>query len=146
MAISLNNHESRIKALESGGSSTWTKGTGTNCFWTQEKTTGLIIQFGWTGNDRGDSWKTITLPKAYKNTNYTALYSLASGGSGGQEYNSFGATGKTTTGFKFKIQAVETASFTWLAIGYLISNRILNYAYACKNLLFTPLRTIGGVK
>lgn len=80
MAISLNtvnstvtNHETRIKALESKGTSSWTKGSNSNGYWVKETTTGLIIQWG--------NWSQINgtiraLPISFSDTNYTLLVTI----------------------------------------------------------------------
>ena len=145
MAISLNNHESRIKALESGGSNTWTKGSNSNGFWFKESKTNLIFQYGRTSM-QGDSRKTVNLPIAY-----TVLESISVVCTfyNDVDLNTDSAThGRAINLTQLRIGSGSAYNTTlgWWSIGYLISDRILNYAYACKNLLFTPLKTIGGVK
>lgn len=148
MSISLNNHESRIVALESGGSSTWTKGSNSNGFWVKEKTTGLIIQSG--NYYIGDDWnqtRSIPLALNHSNTNYNVLMSPYS--NNGAWTQGFFIKSKNVSSFSIYYGDAAGANRTgyfWLTIGYLISDRILKYVYAYKSLLFTPLRTIGGVK
>lgn len=146
MAISLNNHESRIKALETGGSSTWTKGSNSNGNWVKENTTGLIIQFGSipafgsTGSSSSGSVN-VSLPISFSNE----LYSIATSDWCNQ-YTVFMANVVSKSVFECYVSQGQCYLGKYLAIGYLISDRILKYAYACKSLLFTPLRKIGGVK
>lgn len=62
MSISLNNHESRIKALENAGSGSWSKFSNSVGYCLTENSTGLKIQFGAAGND---PYPTITFPKPF---------------------------------------------------------------------------------
>ena len=62
MSISLNNHESRIKALENAGSGSWSKFSNSVGYCLTENSTGLKIQFGTAGND---AYPTITFPKPF---------------------------------------------------------------------------------
>lgn len=62
MSISLNNHESRIKALESAGSGSWSKFSNSVGYCLTENSTGLKIQFGAAGDD---PYPTITFPKPF---------------------------------------------------------------------------------
>ena len=146
MAISLNNHETRIKALENGGSSTWTKGSNSNGTWIQEASTQTMIQFNTLGVLAGD-YKVIYFAKAFKSPP-TVVFTGQ-----GRRFDGSGWVAVhvvydvTTTQFRLgHVNPVNFDKIAWIAIGYLISDRILNYTYACKSLLFTPLKTIGGVK
>ena len=143
MAISLNNHESRIAALETGGSSTWVKGSNSNGNWVKEKTTGLIIQFGWSNTPSGDNIS-VKFPIAFTTSTPVALFTTIgrctdiNGWFALQQISS-----RTSTDFKIShVNSMYYSAVSWIAIGYLISDRILNYAYACKSLLFTPLRKL----
>lgn len=136
MAISLNtvnttvtNHETRIKALESKVSTAvYTTGTGTNGRWFKFSN-GLIIQCGKSGS--GSKAFPIAFPSACAGfvtagTNPTSHYS--------------------TTAFNFNDMNYGTSSkpgsVPWLAIGYLISDRILNYIYKAFAIIFTLIFSI----
>ena len=140
MGISLNNHESRIKALETGGSSAWTKGSNSNGNWVKENTTGLIIQFGWSNTPRGDNIS-VKFPIAFKTSTPVALFTTIGRSTNGNGWFALQQiSSRTSTDFKIAHANNDYYStVSWIAIGYLISDRILNYAYACKSLLFTPL-------
>lgn len=130
MAISLNNHETRIKTLESNSStSSWAKGVSGTLHWTKESSTGLTIQWGMANTASGWTTRTVTFPKAFANTNYFFTPAVVSGGSGSGQYNSFRVWNRSTTGCAFNVGCDEQISVMWLAIGYLISDRILNYIY-----------------
>ena len=70
MSISLNNHESRIKALENGGAGSWSKGSNANGNWVKESKTGLLIQFGATNTG---STLTVKLPVVFTDTSYKVI-------------------------------------------------------------------------
>lgn len=150
MGISLNNHESRIKALENGGAGSWSKGSNANGNWVKESKTGLLIQWGRTVMQPGDHHNvTQSFPLEFESQPSVFVQFI------GNTPDNFWANnvqiyGVTTSKFTHAriwiMSPHDTYGRPWLAIGYLISYRILNYAYACKSLLFTPLRTTGGVK
>lgn len=140
MSISLNNHESRIKALENGGAGSWSNGSNANGNWVKESKTGLLIQWGTAtdiGNNRESPFK---FPIAFSNVSYHLSLGY-NGHHNVQPWVSvFQYKNMTTTGATISLTAKQVGIYRWLAIGYLISYRILNYAYVCKSLLFTPLR------
>ena len=143
MAISLNNHETRIKALEnkSSTSSSWSVTKDVNG-WMLENSTGIMIQWM---KVSGSGTKRFV--KAF-NTKALAIFispNWARVGGGGDNAGC-GAEISSTSQFTIYIDGGAATTNYILAIGYLISDRILKYAYACKSLLFTPPRTIGGVK
>ena len=139
MSISLNNHENRIKALENGGAGSWSKGSNANGNWVKESKTGLLIQWGTAKDIGGNNSSKFTFPLAFSNTNYH----LSMGYNGHFNANGWLSVlqykDMTTTYSMVSLTAGQVGTYRWLAIGYLISDRILNYAYACKSLLFTPL-------
>lgn len=140
MSISLNNHESRIKALENGGAGSWSKGSNANGNWVKESKTGLLIQFGATNTG---STLTVKLPVVFTDTSYKVIATRNN-----TKANESAIVVYDNTVSQFNMTFIypqgsrPLSSANWLAIGYLISYRILNYAYACKSLLFTPLRTM----
>ena len=126
MAISLNNHETRIKALEdklsSGGA--YTTGTGTNGRWFKFAD-GLIIQCG----KSGSGTKTFPIPFPTVCSGF-----VTAGTNPTSSYN--------TTSFNFNDMSFGTSakpgSVPWLAIGYLITYRV-------KNWLFNKILTVKGL-
>lgn len=143
MGISLNNHESRIKALENKGSGSWSKGTNSTGGYGKEGSTGLLIQWGYVNHPNNDGSVGVTLPTSFTTTIYTVQ--VTGNKNDGEWSQGFYVTSKATDRFVIGKRGSSQTAY-WLAIGYLISDRILNYAYACKSLLFTPLKKIGGVK
>lgn len=152
MAISLNNHESRIVALENKTSQiSGVKAYGCNYNNVVKNVTKdsnerftintSCVLFVLAASTPNGSNRTQTL---YKNG--SAIVSSQSGSSWSCRI----------TSAMINMNAGDRISVNWggglsgtgrlIAIGYLISDRILKYAYACKSLLFTPLRKIGGVK
>ena len=112
MSISLNNHESRIKSLESSVSTTavYTTGTGTNGRWFKFAG-GLIIQCGKSGN--GSKAFPIKFPNAC--TGFVTA--------GTNPTSSYNATNFSFNDMNFGTSS-KPGSVPWLAIGYLISNSI----------------------
>lgn len=134
MSISLNNHETRIAALEAKGSGSWTIGSGNN-HWARESSTGLLIQWskGYT-----TTWGTVTMTKSYSST--TSFTVQATQGTTHENWN---PTSSDSTMFiksanSFNLWSGERNRNYWIAIGYLISDRILNYIYTRVN-RFLPL-------
>ena len=147
MAISLNNHETRIKALESSGLDSTYSGQG----WCNLPG-GLQLRFGKSNTRSGgaESMWDVTLEKPFT---HAGLYAYACYYPDNDNANcdNLGfcrivSKSVVKVGSGWANTAYTNGKVSWLAIGYLISDRILNYAYACKSLLFTPLKTIGGVK
>lgn len=142
MSISLNNHESRIKVLENGGAGSWSKGSNANGNWVKESKTGLLIQWNCVYCSRDQN--KITLPTSYKNDTYSIM-TVQNHRSGDAETSALIPMIKNKKSTTFEIRHIHpqghgvSSWMGWFAIGYLISDRILNYAYACKSLLFTPL-------
>ena len=133
MAISLNNHESRIKALENS-SAPKVVVSGNKGYW---KCSNILIQWMIRVQSSTHSW----LTSFSSDTSYSAV---VAGFEGGASENS-GLSAQSASNISVSSWQSGRAK-NIVAIGYLISDRILKYAYACKNLLFTPLRKIGGVK
>ena len=147
MAISLNNHETRIKALENSGLGSAYSGQG----WCNLPG-GLQLRFGKSRTVSGISesiWD-VTLEKPFTHAGLYA-YACFYPDNDHATCDNIGfcrivSTSVVKVGSGYVNTGYTNGKVTWLAIGYLISDRILKYAYACKSLLFTPLRTIGGVK
>lgn len=136
MSISLNNHENRIKALENGGAGSWSKGSNANGNWVKESKTGLLIQFGATNTG---STLTVKLPVVFTDTSYKVIATRNNTNGNESAVVIYGSTvSQFNMTFIYPQGSRTSSSANWLAIGYLISDRILNYAYACKSLLFTP--------
>ena len=151
MSISLNSHESRIKALENKTSQiAGVKAYGCNY--------NSVLK-----NVTKDSNEQFTI-----NTSCVLFVLAASTPNGSNRTQTLYKNGSTivsnqsgsswscrVTSAVIAMNAGDRISVNWgglsgtgqlIAIGYLISDRILNYAHACKSLLFTPLKAIGGVK
>lgn len=115
MSISMNNHETRIKALENKGSGSWTKGSNSNGYWIKESGTGVIIQFGRHYHpESGQSWLTFPIPFSAKDS-----YSIACVNLTGSTFVSIEGLGNM---YPEKCY-VDTAyrrndTFGWIAIGY----------------------------
>lgn len=144
MSISLNNHESRIKALENKAATagTWTKSDISGGICMTENSSGFTI-LAYSVSSRGGK-QLYSFPKAFKTKVSSVSLTQANGGTGSQKNVTFQS--KSTSQYYIYCDNGEVGTVNVIAIGYLISDRILNYAYACKSLLFTPLKTIGGVK
>ena len=139
MSISLNNHESRITALENKGTGSWSTGGSNNSYWARESSTGLTIQWGYVSSSQGGS-KTVSLSRPFSNTSYSAIVVRQT-----TNFNTGAYVFPTKVGTRnvssFTMYA-NTESALWIAIGILYT-----YRYIIKSLLiFTPLRKIGGVK
>lgn len=124
MSISLKALYDKVNSFEAS-KSTWTKGSNSNGNWFKESSTGLIIQLGKI-NVPTDNTKTVTLSTSFTNTAYSVsvnseqsenftewtngsvIYSLKT--------NSFVISGRT-----------ESSNRVWIAIGYLITNRLLGW-------------------
>ena len=134
MSISLNNHESRIKALENGGAGSWSKGSNANGNWVKESKTGLLIQFGATNTG---STLTVKLPVVFTDTSYKVIATRNNINANESAVVVYGSTvSQFNMTFIYPNGSRPSSSANWLAIGYLISYRILNHAYACKSSLF----------
>ena len=140
MSISLNNHESRIKALEdttfavSGIIESKVSNPGYVKFGN-----GFQICFGNMSGSSGSKSFAKSFTSAAVCIVGSTLYSRI------LREGDFTVTSLNKSGFSYALNPSANTGY-YIAIGYLISDRILNYAYACKSLLFTPLKTIGGVK
>ena len=88
---------------------------------------GLIINFGYTGASSGITARSVTFAKPFSNVP-TFTVSMRSGGSGEAQYNGFIVSGVSTTSASFRNQARESSSMSWIAIGYLITNRVKKMA------------------
>ena len=142
MSISLNNHESRIKALENGGASSWSKGSNANGNWVKESKTGLLIQWG-SISSSGSLKYEVDQPFPVKYTQIPVVNKSIGGYyNGGFDMTWMQIKSISLDKFVHSVIGSLGSPVQWFAIGYLISYRILNYAYACKSLLFTPLRTM----
>ena len=117
MSISMNNHETRIKALENKGSGSWTKGTGNSGYWAKESSTGLIIQWRLSTPVGWDSNATINMPRAFSNTSYAVVCTTD-----GIIENTAWANGiqvKRNSASQFMVHGSgDQRSFSWIAIGY----------------------------
>lgn len=121
MSISLNNHESRIKALENSGSQNWTRGESSTGIWWKDSKSGLLLQ-----HSKGNmsNWGKITLPKSYSST--TSFCVVANHGNRTSAWTptkSSGTCGVVSTD-TIVVYSAERVTFNWITIGYLISNSI----------------------
>lgn len=125
MSISMNNHETRITALENRSSGIWVKGETTTGVWYKESGSGLLIQHS---KDRVTNWGQITLPQAYSSsTSYSVVATY-----GRSEFTQWTPADSTTTCNIVSKSAIhvwsgERSQFSWITIGYLITNRLLTY-------------------
>ena len=121
MSISLNNHESRIKALENAGSGSWTKYSNSVGYCLTENSTGLKIQFGTAGND---SYPTITFPKPFT----TIVSCVGFGNSTRVSAASDGAPhirSINLTSCRLDTGSLEIKYARWIAIGILYTYRYI---------------------
>lgn len=120
MSISLNNHESRIKALENGGAGSWSKGTGNGYFWIKENKIGVVIQWGKI-NAIGDNKPcVIEFPVAFSNTSYLGLLTCLGHSNNESSWTSLWQLKDfTTTSMSVSLTNREQVpAYNWLAIGY----------------------------
>ena len=131
MSISLNNHESRIKALENKGTGSWTKYSNSVGYCLTEGSTGLKIQFGNAGND---AYPTIIFPKPFT----TIVSCVGLGINSGQSTASDGAPhirSISLTACRLDSGSSAASYVRWIAIGILYT-----YRYIIKSAQkFTPL-------
>lgn len=123
MSISLNNHESRIAALETNkGSSSWTKGSNSNGYWAKDSGSGLIIQWGTCGINT-DQWKTFDLPIPFTSGNF-GFNVIGTSGRDNEWANGFDCTGRNTTQFSLGGRCAGGTKI-WIAIGILYTYRYI---------------------
>lgn len=127
MAISLKNIEDRVKALEKRGVSGWQKGSANGGYYTKETTTGLIIQWGKAGSSAWNVGVTVKFPVAFTNlTSISVATVMNSFGDGDSGSWSDRIRNLSTTQF---YTWANTGPIYWIAIGYLITDRLLNILY-----------------
>lgn len=125
MSISLNNHESRIKKLESGGMGSWEKGSNSNGSWAKEKSTGLLIQWGSSGGNAYNH--TVYFPLSFNTS--PAVVCIGYG-----DRNPTGDDGTpcvryvANNHFRSTTGTLGLTWRHWIAIGYLITNRLFDIA------------------
>ena len=121
--------------MEESGSSSWTKGTANGGYYTKEGSTGLIIQWGTAGSSAWNIGVTVKFPIAFTNLASVSVATVM---------NSFG-DGESGS-WSDRIRSLSTTQFYtwantgpvyWIAIGCLISDRILNYIYKAFAIIFT---------
>ena len=121
MSISLNNHESRIKALENAGSGSWSKFSNSVGYCLTENSTGLKIQFGAAGND---PYPTITFPKPF-----TTIVSCVGFGNSTRVSASSDGTPHirsiNLTSCRLDTGSLEIKYVRWIAIGILYTYRYI---------------------
>lgn len=131
MSISLNNHESRIKVLESKGNGSWTKYSNSVGYCLTENSTGLKIQFGNAGDD---TYPIITFPQPFT----TIVSCIGLGVDSEVSTKDGGAPHIRTislTACRLDSGSIPAKYVRWIAIGILYT-----YRYIIKSLLiFTPL-------
>ena len=120
MAISLNNHETRIKALENGGSNDLVKTSNTYGYCVKSKSTGIKIQWGNSDpyNVAGSNSRKAYFAEPFSDTNYYFQTCHISGGSSSPQYHSHSTQSRTTTYCQFGYGCRETVAIKWIAIGY----------------------------
>lgn len=125
MSISLNNHESRIKTLENKVSSGGLSVSGTEANRLLAFDNGLKIHLGFL--NASSNYTKINFIKAY--TYLPAVLSQTYGVTTGQF--SFDNTVKdlSVTGFNIRERSATGGEYRqlWLAIGYLVTNRVLGW-------------------
>lgn len=131
MAISLNSVNTRLTTVENNGNII-TAQSGKAQNWYVKYKNGLIMQGGYKSMSSGTNrTETFTLNTAFTTTTYVAIsqcnfaYEEERGG-----WGLANVVSRTTSSFNVKKAFGEACTVHWIAIGYLISYRILNYAYA----------------
>lgn len=141
MSISMKNLSDRITALEnkinSGALGGWEKGSNTNGNWIKEKTTGVIIQWG-------VIYKLSSYNgKIYFPIKFSTKPSVIGLGLADIDANRDGGTPVireiNLVFFRYNTGTTSSTSCSWIAIGYLISDRILNYIYNSVNASFVRI-------
>lgn len=131
MAISLNSVNTRLTTVENNGNII-TAQSGKAQNWYVKYKNGLIMQGGYKSMSSGTNrTETFNLNTPFTTTTYVAI--SQSNISIEIEAGSYGmahVVSRTTTTFNVRKSMNEACIVHWLAIGYLISYRILNYAYA----------------
>lgn len=116
MAISLNNHESRIKALENKGSGSWSKGSNSNGNWIKDSVTGVLIQWGLIGRQSSQRF-TVNMPLSYSNTNYAVITSLNGESWTPVDFSNY-VIKSSANAFQQHQTGIGYLGGMWLAIGY----------------------------
>lgn len=132
MAISLKNIDDRLKVVEAGGNII-VEQSGKAQNWYVKYKNGLIMQGGYKSMSSGTNrTETFPLNTPFTTNTYVAIsqpnFALEI-----EDAKSFGianVVSRTTTSFNVKKVMTESVTVHWLAIGYLISYRILNRVYA----------------
>lgn len=128
MAISLNSVNTRLTNVENNGNII-TAQSGKAQNWYVKYKNGLIMQGGYKSMSSGTNrTETFTLNTAFTTTTYVAISQAAFT----TELNSASwgianVVSRTTSSFSVKKSFSEAVTVHWLAIGYLITNRLLNY-------------------
>lgn len=123
MSISLNDLANRLENVEHYKG--FEKHVVDNGWWFSDATSGLVVQFGVFNKTSANV--TINLYKNFSNTKYYAIGTLNSTSS--TNNSSFvGSIKKTTSSFivrgVYESNGSCNGEFAWLAIGYLVSNRV----------------------
>ena len=130
MSISLNNHESRIKALENAGSGSWTYGSNANGSWIKDNKSSVKIEWG----ELNTSQTSRTFPLTFNAKPALQISScFNSNSSNGYFYHHI----KTISVSSFSITSSDRGYMIipWIAIGILYT-----YRYIIKGAQkFTPL-------
>ena len=120
MSISLNNHESRIKALESAGSGSWTYGSNANGSWIKDNKSSVKIEWG----ELNTSQTTRTFPLTF-NTKPALQISTVWNSASSRGYFYHHIT--TVSASSFSIVSADRGYIVipWIAIGILYTYRYI---------------------
>lgn len=134
MAISLNSVNTRLTTVENNGNII-TAQSGKAQNWYVKYKNGLIMQGGYKSMSSGTNiTETFTLNTAFTTTTYVAIsqpaFTLEYEGA---SWGIANVVSRTTSSFSVKKAFREAVAVHWLAIGYLITNRLLNYTRVMLN-------------
>ena len=115
MSISLNDLNNRLKNIESIKSS-WSNGSNSYGYWCKENSTGLIIQWG--KHLQNNNYMKTMLPTSFSNAD---SYNVIGCGFVNGEIGT--CTYSYSTNY-FHIRTGGGYPSAWIAIGYLVSNRV----------------------
>lgn len=142
MSISMKNLSDRITALEnkinSGALGGWEKGGNSNGYWIKEKSTGVIIQWGGVNSSISEITQ-FSFPIPFTNDQSYSITGVINGQSWSPNSYKFYVYKVDKANFKMEHGGIGSKSVMWIAIGYLISDRILNYIYNSVNASFVRI-------
>lgn len=82
---------------------------------------GFVEQWSYSGQSAGRTERTISLPQAYRDGNYTCMITTEGGGSANAYFNSFQITYKASNYFKCIAGCNEAVGMRWYTAGYMLN-------------------------